>query len=351
MQTPTMTSPGPDGTASPILLVFVDGVGLGVDRPGNPLADRRHQAIAALAGGPLVAGSARSDPARCVSEVDATLGVAGLPQSATGQTALFTGVNAARVMGRHVPAFPGPRLKAILEADGLLARTRAAGLDVAFANAFTPSYLEELAAGRRRVSVTVHLARCAGLVLRSEVELMNAQAVTWDFDRGVYREAIGPHVPAVSAATAGAHLAGIAAGAAGHHLTLYETFLTDLAGHGRIPVTPAQAIARLDAFLGGVLAARPRRLTLVLSSDHGNVEEPEHGRHTRNPVPIVAFGPLARHFAGLRSLDELTPAILRALAVDELGRAAGSGPGASAPAIALAVVAQGATAVADGRAS
>ena len=159
---------------------------------------------------------------------------------------------------------------------------------MAFANAFTPAYLRDLAAGTRRASVTVHAATCAGVVLRSEPELLRNDAVTWDFERDFYRRAVGEHVPAIEAAAAGAHLAALAAR---HDLTLYETFLTDLVGHGRIPMTAGDALERLDRFLGGLLAAREPALTLVLCSDHGNIEEPEHARHTRNPVPLIALGP------------------------------------------------------------
>jgi hypothetical protein len=331
----TSSSEAPAREDRPLLIVFVDGVGLGPDAPGNPFAERSIEAIAALAGGRLVAGCARTEPGRSVSEVDATLGVEGLPQSGTGQTTLFTGKNAARELGRHVPAFPGPRLKAIIEAEGLLAKVRRAGRSVAFANAFTPSYLRDLAADpaasldggagaapvprKRRASVTVHLATCAGVPLRAEAELLRNEAVTWDFERDVYRRTVGEHVPAIEAAEAGGHLAAIAAR---HELTLYETFLTDLAGHGRIPVTAVEAIERVDRFLGGLLASRDERLTVVWCSDHGNVEEPQHGRHTRNRVPLIALGPLAGTFARLSSIVELTPAVLRALGIDGSAAAA-----------------------------
>jgi 2,3-bisphosphoglycerate-independent phosphoglycerate mutase len=300
--------------AAPVLIVFVDGVGLASDAPGNPFTERLLPGLEALAGGPLVAGCACTEPGRSVSEADATLGVDGLPQSGTGQTTLFTGVNAAQALGRHVPAFPGPRLKAIIEAAGLLAKVRRAGRSVAFANAFTPSYLNDLAAGKRRASVTVHAATCAGVRLRAETDLVRDQAVTWDFERDVYRRAAGEQVPPILAAQAGAHLAALAGR---HGLTLYETFLTDLAGHGRIPITAVEAIERVDRFLGGLLAARDERLTVVLCSDHGNVEQPEHGRHTRNRVPVIALGPLAAHFASMGTIVELTPAVLRALGVSD----------------------------------
>jgi hypothetical protein len=297
----------------PILIVFVDGIGLRAAEAGNPFTDRTLPAIAALAGGPLALGCAREEPGRSVNEVDATLGVEGLPQSGTGQTTLFTGINAALAIGRHVPAFPGPRLRAIIESHGLLATVARTGRCVAFANAFTPFYLRDLAAGTRRASVTVHAAACAGVVLRTEVELIGNEAVTWDFKRDFYRRAVGEHVPATGAAQAGAHLAALAAR---HDLTLFETFLTDLVGHGRIPLGAGDAVERLDRFLGGLLGALDAGITLVLCSDHGNVEEPEHARHTRNPVPLIAMGPLADHFAGVRSIVDLTPTVLAAMGIE-----------------------------------
>jgi hypothetical protein len=300
----------PEGVAGPILVVFVDGVGIAPDRPGNPFVDRPLAGFRRLVGGSLAQGCERVEPARVVAAVDATLGVDGLPQSGTGQTTLFTGVNAARALGRHVPAMPGPRLRAIIEAEGLLAKALAAGSTVALANAFNPAYLAALDSGERRPSVTVHLARSAGVPLRAEAELVRNQAVSWDIERDLYRRAVGDHVPAVAAAAAGRHLAELATS---HQLTLYETFLTDLAGHGRVPVPVLEAIDRVDALIDGLLEALPGEVTVVLCSDHGNVEEPEHPRHTRNPVPLVAIGPRAACFAGVRSIDELTPAVLCAL--------------------------------------
>ncbi len=154
--------------------------------------------------------------------------------------------------------------------------------------------------------MTVHAATCAGVTLRTEADLLRDEAVTWDFQRDFYRQAVGEHVPAIDAAEAGAHLVALAAR---HDLTLYETFITDLAGHGRIPIAAGDVVERLDRFFSGVLArarspsrAAERPLTLVVCSDHGNIEEPEHRRHTRNPVPLIALGPGSRVVRG-RALD------------------------------------------------
>jgi phosphopentomutase len=161
--------------------------------------------------------------------------------------------------------------------------------------------------------VTVHAANGAGTALRTENDLTRDDAVTWDFERDFYRRAVGERVPAVEARTAGVHLASIAAQ---NDLTLFETFLTDLVGHGRIPLAAGDALERLDRFVGGLLAALDGKITLVVCSDHGNIEEPEHARHTRNPVPLIALGPLADRFARLQSIVDLTPAVLGALGIE-----------------------------------
>ena len=51
--------------------------------------------------------------------ISADLGVKGVPQSATGQTALFTGLNAAEVIGRHSQGFPGPTLRKLIRQQNL----------------------------------------------------------------------------------------------------------------------------------------------------------------------------------------------------------------------------------------
>ena len=80
--------------------------------------------------------------------LDATLGVEGLPQSGTGQTALLTGENAARLLGRHQGPFPSPSLRPLLERS-LYAWARRRGLPVLHANAYHLEYLERATRGRR----------------------------------------------------------------------------------------------------------------------------------------------------------------------------------------------------------
>lgn len=296
-----------------LLLIFVDGVGLAPAGPANPLTRAATPTLRRLLGGPLTAerlAEPRAGETVRLAALDATLGVDGLPQSATGQTALFTGVNAAAEVGRHVSAFPGPRLRRLIRRHGLLGRLRAAGNRATFANAYSGSYLRALAAGGARRSVTTCLVEFGGLAFRDEGELAAGRAVTWDITRELFAERTGAAVGPVTPAAAGEHLAALAAG---HRFTLFETFLTDLAGHGRVAVTAAEALARVDELLAGVLAAAPEDLTLLVTSDHGNVEDATGRLHTRNPVPLLATGPAAARFAGLGSLLEVAPAVLACL--------------------------------------
>lgn len=292
------------------LLLFVDGVGLGPATAGNPLFRPGLRALGERLGGPLtIERAGRASEGAALAALDAALGVEGLPQSATGQTALFTGINAAELLGRHVAAFPGPRLAALLAEHSVLRSAAARGLRVTFANPYSRRYFEEVEAGRRRHSATTLAVLAAGVPLRDLGDLAAGRACAWDVTRERFR-AWAPEVEPVPARSAGEHLAELAAG---HDLTVWETFMTDLAGHRRLGWTPEQALGRLDGLLAGLLARRPADLNVVLVSDHGNLEEPEHRSHTRNPVPLVAIGPQAEELADLDRLDRLAPRLLALL--------------------------------------
>src|SRR3972149_10302661 len=108
-----------------VLMIFVDGVGIGDYDPAvTPFARARTKRLVAASGVPdrpeLRAGA-------LVVPTDATLGVDGLPQSASGQTTLLTGINAARQVGRHVHGFCTKALAGILDGASRFARGRGAG--------------------------------------------------------------------------------------------------------------------------------------------------------------------------------------------------------------------------------
>ena len=58
--------------------------------------------------------------------------------------------------------------------------------------------------------------------------------------------------------------------------------------------------------------------TVVLTSDHGNVEDLSIRNHTRNPVPTLAWGARRREVqARVRTLANITPAIIETLTAKE----------------------------------
>lgn len=292
------------------LLLFVDGVGLAPAGEDNPLSRVPMPALAGRIGGALTRDRVGRGEGWALAALDATLGVDGLPQSATGQTALFTGQNAPALLGRHVPALPGPRLGELLAEHSVLRRAGELERSAIFANPFSPRYFAEVEQRRRRHSATTLAALAGRQRLRDLADLAAGRACAWDVTRESFR-AWEPDVEPVAAEVAGRHLAALAGN---HDLTLWETFMTDLAGHQRREWTADLALTRLDGLLAGLFERLPTDLTLLMVSDHGNLEEASHRSHTRNPVPLLAIGSDAEAFAALERIDEVAPLLLARLA-------------------------------------
>ena len=275
------------------LLVFVDGFGWGPDDPSvNPVAAHAPRLQAWL--------RAHGSP------VDAALGVPGAPQSATGQTALLTGVNAPAAMGRHVESFPGPALQEIVREHNLLRALVRRGCRVTFANGY---YMDERTERmiRNRPSVTTVAAVSALDRVRGRAELLRGEAVSHDLTRARLRPR-GYEGPLITPADAAGHLVGIARD---HDFTLFEYFMTDLAGHRGDAAERARVLGELDEFWAALRAfVREPRGLLLFASDHGNIEDPTVTTHTLNPVPYAAEGHRAAEArAGVQSLDGIAPAL------------------------------------------
>ena len=293
-------------------MLFVDGVGLSPASEDNPFSTTSTPALEALLGGPLTLEACRSESGVVLVPLDAQLGLPGLPQSSTGQASLFTGVNAAQVLGRHQTGLPGPQMRAVIVEHGLFGRAREAGLEVTFANAYSQAYLDALKRGDRKPSATTTAMQGAGVELRDIDDLQREEAVTWDFCGDHAARRVEARIPQREAQEAGRILAQISSG---QDLTLFETFLTDLAGHLKRGIEPADAVRRLDQAIGGLEEYRAADVTWILTSDHGNLEDVSVGTHTTNPVPLLAVGPAAGAFSELRSILDVAPAILRLLGV------------------------------------
>lgn len=298
----------PDPAVRPrrALLIFVDGLGWsGGDPAADPCRDY---------GGTLF-DCDRTDAA--CRPLDACLGVDGLPQSATGQTTLLCGVNAQAAVGRHVPGFPTAPLRAILREKSIFVQLRDAGRDGIFLNAFRPLFFRLPRAMQGRLSATTVAHLAADRPFFGLDDLAAGRAVYQEFTN---RELIGKgfDVPQLTPDQAGRILG---RETLRRDFTLYEYFQTDRAGHAQDRPRAHAVLQDLDTFVRAALSeiaaqdAAPETLVL-LTSDHGNLEDLSTRSHTRNPVPLLAWGPgSATLLARCTRLDEVTPVLLSLLVV------------------------------------
>jgi hypothetical protein len=286
-----------------ILLIFVDGIGIGTRGAHNPLDGLDCEFFG------LFQGESRELPFDGrLSITDARLGVEGLPQSATGQTTILTGVNASQLIGRHLHGYPSPRLKQAIAEKSIYKQLMERNRSVTFANAYTRSYLDNLP---RFISVTTVAAQTAGLRFRLLEDLIAGDAVSHDFTNQFLIER-GVRVARCEPEEAGARLARLAAR---HDFTLYEHFITDKIGHERDLEKARSHLKKLSRFVGSVLAAADlSRQTVILTSDHGNIEDLTTRSHTMNPVATISFGHAQEFISSrVRSLTDITPAIVELL--------------------------------------
>lgn len=241
--------------------------------------------------------------------IDACLGVEGRPQSATGQATMFTGVNCSKAMGKHCEGFPGPSLRKIIEENNILLELKKRGLKVRFADAYLSESAAEIAA-RRFKSVTTVMALTAAEVISTVNDLMADRALLQDLTRETIQDRY-PDIPVISPYTAAEHLFHIAKE---NDFTLYEFFQTDVAGHS-LDYARACAVLRVyDSFLSVLVRyAEMANITIVITSDHGNIECISDRSHTTNPVPFIVFGPKEQQIRQrVDSLVDVMPALLSA---------------------------------------
>ena len=278
-----------------MLFLFIDGVGLREPAADNPV----HAGIC---------------PALChliekhAVPIDACLDIKGLPQSATGQAAMFTGINASQVMGRHCEGFPGPTLRKLIEEDNIFMELSRKGLRCRFADAYLADSVDDLK-GRRFKSVTTVMALTQPETISVQDDLLANQAVFHDITRRSLLEK-GYAVPPVTPQQAAEHLVQVALA---NDFTLFEFFQTDLSGHSCNYDQACETLKTLDLFLDTVVKlCKTTGLLLILTSDHGNIEDMGTRGHTRNPVPLIAVGPEAETFkANAASLTDITPRVVR----------------------------------------
>lgn len=296
-----------------VIFIFIDGVGVGKKAAENPVGNANWRSFSWFTNCEGVHSGCEpvSEASKLYKPIDANLGVKGLPQSGTGQTTLFSGINASKIAGKHYGPFPYSTTKYLLEEESLFHQVKKMGLKPVFMNAY-PDIFFTKAEKRDRWTATTLMTRSAGIRLNRIEDLRNGTAVTAEITQSVWKNRLGLNVDEITPETAAER---VLKAASGHHLVLYEYYLTDKAGHSMDPKYAEEVRQSLDPFLHYIVKNLDSKDTLVITSDHGNLEDLSIKTHTRNPVPLLVRGNV-HPFISCESIGDVSRAILNVLEED-----------------------------------
>ena len=293
-----------------VLFLFIDGIGIGPSSAYNPFSVRDFEGFQQLTGGErLTIDTPPINTSELVfRSVDARLGVEGLPQSGTGQATLFSGENASAMIGKHFGPYPHSGIKVLLQERSLFHQVQQKGKRPYFINAF-PEIFFERASLRNRWSCATLMTRSAGLKINSVEDVFAEKALTAEILQDYWKKMLNLEVPAISFDEASKRVLNALDE---YDVVLMEYYLTDKAGHAQKLDEAILAIERIDKFIYSFLSNNTTH-TLVICSDHGNIEDLSIKTHTMNNVPLIVSGPAAQNFINVEDLRGLTPSILTSI--------------------------------------
>jgi len=302
-----------------VLFIFLDGIGLGANDPAiNPLARAKMPNLnTLLEGRSLLEGSAPFVGERAtLLAIDPNVGVDGLPQSATGQAMLLTGVNVSAEVGYHYGPKPNPEVAAHLKNGTLFSRFVGAGKKAALLNAYPPRYFDGIDTGKRIYSSIPMAVTNAGIELFRQEDFYEGRAMPADFTGEGWRTFLGfTDSPVMNPHEAGRKLVSLAMD---YDFSLFEYWASDYAGHKQDMETAVGLMETIDGVLGGVVEEMKDDLLVLVTSDHGNMEDMSTRRHTDAHVPSLVIGERAARdefTRGMKEITDVAPAIWKAVNV------------------------------------
>ncbi|MEP7288086.1 MAG: hypothetical protein ABI947_20215 [Chloroflexota bacterium] len=299
-----------------ILLIFIDGIGLGEDDPAtNPFAVANTPTLHALAGHQRwLKSTPRTESDRAIFiPTDTRFGIPGRPQSASGQAAILTGRNVPAEIGEHYGPKPTPAIRAILAENNLFKTLTTQGKQAALLDAYPPPFFEGINSGKRLRSSIQEAAFQGGVPIRTVEDFYAGRALSADWTGQGWRDMLGyADAPVYSPAEAGAYMAALARS---YDFSLFSTWISDEIGHRGPFKRGVEYLELFDAVMAGVLAAWDDNDGLIIiTSDHGNMEDLSIRQHTENDVPTVIIGGARNSYAeNFHSLIDITPHVLQAL--------------------------------------
>jgi hypothetical protein len=288
-----------------VFFLFIDGIGLGPQTEDNPFYTHEWSFFKTACAGQKMTIETHEiiDNRLLFKGIDANLDVDGLPQSGTGQVSLFTGVNASQKIGRHFGPYPHSGTHEILNEFSIVRRAASAARSFQFMNAYPPIFFR-MSEQKNRWSTTTLMCRQGGIRLNGVDDVNNGTAITAEITQEVWREKLRLNIPIITPVEAAQRMVKASEKA---DVLLYEYYLTDKVGHAQDHELANQVLHRLDLFLTTLVDNLKETDLLVLSSDHGNLEDLGTKSHTRNPVPLIAIGNKADAFADAKSIIDIVP--------------------------------------------
>jgi hypothetical protein len=297
-----------------VLFLFLDGIGLGENNADiNPLARAEMPHLELLLGGQkMIRGTAPFEGERAtLLSIDAGLGVKGLPQSATGQAVLLTGINIPAELGYHYGPKPNPEVAQYLNGNTIFSKMVKAGKTAALLNAYPAGYFEGIDSGKRLYSSIPLAVTNAGLPLFTQDDLYKGNALSADFTGKGWRKFLGlTDAPLLTPHEAGHKLAELAKR---YDFSFFEYWASDYAGHKQDMDSAIRQLEIFDGVLNGLLENwQDEDGLILLTSDHGNMEDLSTRKHTHTPVPLLFVGEktIRREFQkNIQNLTGIAPAI------------------------------------------
>ena len=286
---------------SKVLLFFIDGLGIGTRGADNPLSQ--------IAGVEPLAHFINETSDVILDGVtiptDPRLGIEGRPQSASGQTTILTGINAPKHLGYHKQGFPNQILRDVIAEHSIFLQLKNLKIEPnTFANAYTPKFFTEKP---RWKSATTCAMEASNETFRKLPDLFGRAALFHDFTNRHLIE-LGFDAPIFTPSDAGEILAKLVEQ---HRFTLYEYFITDKIGHAQSHEKAAEYLPLLAEVVRETLQRVDlETTTVILTSDHGNIENLAIRNHTLNDVPTVVWGRKRHEILNrLKDLSDITPTI------------------------------------------
>ena len=293
-------------------MVFIDGVGIGKkDDTNNPFFKYGFKTFQNIFGAiPSLENQKLTNGNHFLFPTDANLGVEGLPQSGTGQASLFCGFNAPKIAGKHFGPFPYSTTIPILQKDSILVYFKKKFNSSYFANAYPKVFFDYINSGRSRLSVTALTCKLSGIRLNKVSEVRSGKALTAELTNERWNKRLGYKLKVITPKTAARRLLKIAAN---YKFTLYEYYLSDHLGHLRLANEFENIFTEMDEFLFTLLSdVDLKNTSLIICSDHGNLEDISIKTHTRNPALTISAGVGAKRIAEtVTDISQIKNAIIK----------------------------------------